>query len=119
MPQYMLLIYTPAEGGPTPDEAQAEMSRWFEYTESLREAGALVAGEALEPAGGARTVRLRGGARQVTEGPVAETPDVLGGFYIIEVADFAAAEDWAARIPSAPYGATEIRPVMVFAESAA
>jgi hypothetical protein len=119
MPQYMLLIYGPAEGGPSPEEMQAEMPRWFEYTEALRDAGALVAGEALQPAAGARTVRVRSGARQVTDGPVAETPDVLGGYYVIDVADWSAAEEWAARIPNSSYGSVEIRPIMVFAESAA
>ena len=63
------------------------MPRWFEYTEALRDAGAMVAGDALEPTDGARTVRVRSGARQVTDGPVAETADVLGGYYVIDVAD--------------------------------
>ena len=71
MPQYMLLIYGPAEGGPSPEQMQAEMPRWFEYTQELRDAGAFVAGDALEAADGVRTVRLRSGARQVTDGPVA------------------------------------------------
>jgi hypothetical protein len=119
MPQYMLLIYGPAEGGPGPEEMAAEMPRWFAYTEALRDAGALVSGEALDAPNGARTVRVRSGARHVTDGPVAETADVLGGYYVIDVPDVAAAEEWAARIPSAPYGAVEIRPVMVFAEAAA
>ena len=119
MPQYMLLIYAPAEGGPGPEEMQAEMPRWFEFTEALRDAGALVAGEALEPAAGARTLRLRSGARQVTDGPVAAAADVLGGYYVIDVADWSAAEEWAAKIPNAHYGSVEIRPIMVFAESAA
>lgn len=119
MPQYMLLIYGPAEGGPSPEELQAEMPRWFEYTDALRDAGALVSGDALEAAAGARTVRVRSGARQVTDGPVAERADVLGGYYVIEAADIGAAEEWAARIPSAPYGAVEVRPIMVYAETAA
>jgi hypothetical protein len=119
MPQYILLLYGPAEGGPSLEERQAEMPRWFEYTEALRESGALVAGEALEAAAGARTVRLRSGARQVTDGPVADTADVLGGYYVIDVADWSEAEEWAARIPNASYGSVEIRPIMVFAESAA
>jgi hypothetical protein len=119
MPQYMLLIYGPAEGGPSPEEMQAEMPRWFEYTDALREAGALVSGDALDAPHGARTVRVRSGARQVTDGPVADAADVLGGYYVIDVPDVAAAEEWAARIPSAPYGAVEIRPILVFAEAAA
>ena len=119
MPQYMLLIHGPADGGPSPEELEAEMPRWFAYTDALRDAGALVAGEALEPPSGARTVRMRSGARQVTAGPVDERPDVLGGYYVIDVPDWEAAEAWAARIPSASYRAVEIRPVLVFAESAA
>jgi hypothetical protein len=47
VPQYMLLIYGPAEGGPSPEEMQAEMPRWFEYTQALRDAGVMVSGEAL------------------------------------------------------------------------
>jgi hypothetical protein len=119
MPQYMLLIYAPAEGGPTPEELEAQTPRWYEYTEALDEAGALVAGEALEAAAEARTLRVRSGARHISEGPAAEGGDVLGGYYVIDVPDWEAAEEWAARIPSAPYGAVEIRPILVFAEAAA
>jgi hypothetical protein len=112
MPQYVLLIHGPAEGGPSPEQREAEMPRWFEYTDALRAAGAMVAGEALMPAAAARTVRLRSGVRHIIEGPVADTAEVLGGFYVIDVADWAEAEAWAARIPSAPYGSVEIRPVL-------
>jgi hypothetical protein len=117
MPQYILLIYAPAQGGPSPEERQAEMPRWFEYTEELRNSGAMVAGEALEPTAAARTVRVRSGDRRVTAGPSASTDEVLTGYYVIDVADIAAAEEWAARIPSAPYGSVEVRPIMVFPDS--
>ena len=117
MSQYILLIYGPAEGGPSPDEMAAEMPRWNEYTQRLRDAGVMVAGEALEPAGAARTVRVRGGERQVTDGPVAATADVLGGYYVIDVPDRGAAEEWAAGIPNVTYGSVEVRPIMVFPES--
>src|SRR5215212_2194779 len=49
-------------------------------------------------------------ARRVTDGPFAATAEILGGFYVIDVPDWAAAEEWAAKIPSAPYGSVEIRP---------
>jgi hypothetical protein len=117
MPQYMLLIYGPAEGGPSPEEMQAEMPRWNEYTQALRDAGVMVAGEALEPAGAARTVRVRVGERRVSAGPVAATAELLGGFYVIDVPDIATAEGWAARIPNVTYGSVEVRPVMVFPDS--
>jgi hypothetical protein len=117
MPQYMLLIYTPAEGGPSPEERAAELPRWFEYTQALRDAGVMVAGEALEPPDAARTVRVRAGERRVAAGPFAATAEVLGGYYVVDVPDIAAAEDWAERIPSAPYGSVEVRPIMVFPET--
>lgn len=117
MSQYMLLIYGPAEGGPSPQELEAEMPRWMAFTQELLDAGAMVAGEALEPASAARTVRVRAGERRVTDGPVAATAEVLGGFYVIEAADLAAAEAWAARIPNVGYGSTEVRPILVFPDS--
>jgi hypothetical protein len=48
MSQYMMLIYTPNEGGPTPEELQAMHPHWNAYTQSLSDAGVLVAGDALE-----------------------------------------------------------------------
>ena len=95
------------------------MPRWWDYTRELKDAGALVAGEALQAPDAARTLRVRGGARQVTDGPFAATAEVLGGYYVIDVPDWAAAEEWAAKIPSAPYGSVEIRPVMEFADAPA
>jgi hypothetical protein len=117
MPQYMLLIYAPAEGGPSPEELQAEMPAWFQITEELRQSGALVAGEALEPTASARTVRVRSGERQVSAAPFATTEEVLTGFYIVDVDGIGAAEEWAARLPNAPYGSVEVRPIMVFPDS--
>jgi hypothetical protein len=117
MSQYMLLIYAPAEGGPSPEQLQAEMPAWFQITEELRSSGALVAGEALQPTETARTVRVRSGERQVTAAPFASTPEVLTGFYVIEADGIGAAEEWAARLPNAPYGSVEVRPLMVFPDS--
>ena len=117
MPQYMLLIYSPAEGGPSPQELEAEMPRWLQYTQELQDAGVLVAGDALVPADAARTVRVRAGERRVSAGPFAPTAEVLGGYYLIDVADAAAAEEWAARVPNVAYGSIEVRPVMVFPET--
>jgi hypothetical protein len=117
MAQYILLIYSPTEGGPSPEEMQAEMPRWFEYTQELRDAGVMLAGEALQPVDTATTVRVRNGERLVSDGPFAETKEVLGGYYIIDVADLDAALSWADRMPNIRYGSVEVRPVMVFDET--
>ena len=114
MSQYMLLIYTPTEGGLTPEEARAEFPKWVAYTEALREAGVLVADHALQGAETAATLRVRDGERIVSDGPFAETKETLAGYYLIDVGDREAALDWAEKIPAAPRGSVEVRPVMVF-----
>jgi hypothetical protein len=118
MPQYMLLIYAPTEGGPSPEQMEAEMPRWFEYTQALQDAGVMRAGDALHPPGSASTVRVRDGETLVTDGPFAETTEVLGGYYVIDVPDVETAREWAAKIPSAPYGSVEVREIMVFSDAA-
>jgi hypothetical protein len=113
MPQYMLLIYTPAEGGPSPEELQAAFPAWGAYTQALQDAGVMVAGAPLEPTDTATTVRVRNGDTVVSDGPFAETKEALGGYYLIDVPNLDEALKWAARIPSGTYGSTEVRPVMV------
>ena len=51
-----------------------------------------------------------------TDGPFAETREQLGGFYLLNCNDLDEAIAYAAKIPSAPYGSVEVRPVMVFDE---
>jgi hypothetical protein len=116
MPQYMLLIYSPAEGGPSPDERAAEMPRWYEYTQGLQDAGVMVAGDALHGTDAATTVRVRSGDTQITDGPFAETKEILGGYYIIDVPDLDTALDHASRVPNVGYGSIEVRPVMDMSE---
>lgn len=114
MPQYMLLIYQPTEGGPSPEELQAESPRWFAYTQQLQESGVMVAGDALQPLETATTVRVRDSETLLTDGPFAETKEALGGYYILDVPDLDAALAWAAKMPNIAYGSVEVRPVMVF-----
>jgi hypothetical protein len=107
--QYMLLIYVPADGS-----EQAESSAWVRYTEELQQAGVMVAGDGLQGPDTAQTVRVRDGETLVTDGPFAETKELLGGYYLIDVPDLDAALGWAAKIPSVGFGTVEVRPVMVF-----
>ena len=116
MPQYMLLIYSPSDARPSPEEAQAEMPKWIEYTNALQKSGALVAGDALESVETATTVRVRDGETLISDGPFAETKEALGGYYLIDVPDLDAALEWAAKVPNVGYGSIEVRPVMVFDE---
>ncbi len=83
-------------------------------TQHVRERGALKAGEALHPSTTATTVRVRDGQTVATDGPFAETKEVLGGFYLVEAADLDEAIAYAAMIPGAVHGSVEVRPVFDF-----
>ena len=111
--QYMLLIYSePYDADAATDEA--EMKRWFDYDAELRSAGVHVSGDPLLPVQTATTVRNRDGETLTTDGPFAETKEVLGGYYQLDVEDLDEALKWAARCPGADYGSIEVRPLMTF-----
>jgi hypothetical protein len=90
-------------------EIYAEYGR---FTQQVNASGHYVAAAQLQPASTATTVRVRDGKRLVTDGPFAETREQLGGYYLIDAADFDEAIAIAARIPSARSGVIEVRPVV-------
>ena len=59
------------------------------------------------------------GTLQLTDGPYAEAKEVLGGFFLLDVADLDEAVQWAARMPAAWRGKVEVRPVVPQRASAA
>lgn len=93
-------------------EQQADMQKWFEYTNDVQQAGVYVDGQALHDSSSATTVRLQGGETLTTDGPYAETKEIINGYYLIDVDDLDTALSWAARIPT--LGAVEVRPVLEF-----
>jgi len=112
--QYMLLIYDDRQTWADMSEADrgALMQEYFAYTDELREAGKLVSADALQPTETAKSVRIREGEVSTTDGPFAETKEVLGGYYLIDVDTVDEALGWAAKIPSARFGTIEVRPIM-------
>jgi hypothetical protein len=112
MATYALLIYSPTDGGPSPEEMEAEFPRWMSYSQALSDEGVARGGEPLQDGATATTVRVRNGETIVTDGPFAETKELLGGFFLIDVPDLDAALAWAARMPNIEYGSVEVRPVM-------
>ena len=81
------------------------------YDEQIRASGQCLASEALQPVATATTVRVRNGRVSVTDGPFAETKEILAGFYMIEAHDLNEAIQIASRIPPAAVGCIEVRPV--------
>lgn len=113
--QYMLLFTEPAAEVALrndPEKAPAYWGAWTTYCNALVASGIMVSGAGLQPPDTATTVRVRDGKRQVHDGPYAESKEMLGGFFVIEVPDLDAALEWAARAPSASCGSTEVRPVL-------
>jgi hypothetical protein len=101
----------------SPEEVQAaraeEMPKWGALYERHRESGALAGfGAELDTPKKAKTVRVRNGETIVTDGPYAETKELLGGLIQIEADDLDAAIAIAAQIPVAEYGSVELRPIV-------
>jgi len=94
--------------------AAPQKELWADYAafnEALKKAGAS-AGERLKPSSTATTVRQRGAASDVLDGPYADTKEQLAGYFFITVNDLDEAVAWAKRCPSSKYGSIEIRPVV-------
>ncbi|MDB5562919.1 MAG: hypothetical protein JWN11_2337 [Hyphomicrobiales bacterium] len=85
---------------------------WQAFGGALKAAGVVKSMHGLAPKQTASTTTVRSGERRVAAGPFTAGEMQLGGYFIIDVADAAAAEEWAARCPAAINGAVEVRPVM-------
>jgi hypothetical protein len=112
--KYMLLCYDDEQHWAQAGEAalEAAMNEALGIVEDLKAKGQLVDCAPLRPSTTAASVRVRDGKPSVTDGPFAETREVLGGYYIIDVPNLDEAIRVAERHPGAPYGAVEIRPVL-------
>ncbi len=111
--KYMLLINS------APDDTEAcpdSFEDWQAYDKEVQAAGIFVTGHSLADLVTATTVRVAAsGERTVTDGAFAETREVLGGYYVIDVPDLDTALDWAARCPGAHGGGSVVvRPVADF-----
>ncbi len=109
--QYALMIYAePGYGEALPDaERDAVYAEFLALADDARYLG----GAQLQPAETATAVRVVGGRTLMTDGPFADTKEVLGGFVLVEAANLDEAIEFAARIPVARLGgAVEVRPVV-------
>jgi len=114
--QYMFLIYSAEGAGPemgTP-AFQEMMGRYMSFTDGVKQAGIFDSGAPLQGTDTATTVRVRDGSTNTTDGPFAETKEVLGGYYILDCKDLDEAIAHAAQIPTSEFGSVEVRPVMIF-----
>ncbi len=113
----MLMIpkgYEKAQPGAMPDaKAVAAMMK---YNEALQKAGVLLALDGLHPPSMGARVAFSGGKPKVTDGPVTEAKEVIGGYWMIQVKSKEEAVEWASRCPASDNEVIELRQVMEMSE---
>jgi hypothetical protein len=91
---------------------EQELPRWNELFGWMSEQGLEVEGLELEEATNARVVRVRDGETLVSDGPYAETKEVIGGYFVADCKDLDQAIELAQRVPVGGRGSVEIRPLV-------
>jgi hypothetical protein len=97
------------------EEGQQIMAAYMKYTDDLKKAGVLLAGDPLHQTSKGARVTVSGGKRKVIDGPFTEAKEVLGGYYLIQVKSKEEAIEWASRCPGAHHpdrAYVEVREVM-------
>jgi hypothetical protein len=91
-------------------ERNSMLDACFIYDDVLRSGGHFAAGEALQAAANAKTLRWKEGKVVVTDGPYAETKEQIGGILVLEPRDLSHAVELMAKHPGVKFGPFEIRP---------
>jgi len=102
--------YENAAPGTVPDDVE-RVGSMMAFNESLQKAGVLIGCEGLHPPSMGARVSFPGGKPKVVDGPFAEAKEVLGGYWLIDVASRAEAIEWASRCPGSEDEVIEIRQV--------
>jgi hypothetical protein len=112
--KYMLLCYDDEQFWEQAGQSALHdaMQEAVQLCHEINAKGQYLRAAPLHPVATATSVRVRDGKRLVTDGPFAETREVLGGFYLIDVPSLDDAIAIAGRHPGAPVGTVEIRPVI-------
>jgi hypothetical protein len=87
-----------SEAGEMPSEAL--MTAMIKFNEELVKAGVLLAADGLRPSRDGARIRFDGNRRDVTDGPFAETHELVAGYWILEVSSLAEAVEWMKRAPN-------------------
>jgi hypothetical protein len=94
----------------------ARVTEMMKYNEALQQAGVLITLDGLHPPSVGARVSFEGGKPLVTDGPFAEAKEVLGGYWMIDVASRDEAIAWAKRCPASENEIIEIRQVQEMAD---
>ena len=106
-----------SEGGALPDEK--DLAAMGKFNEELVKAGVMLAGEGLHPSSGGVRISFAGGKKTVTDGPFAETKDLVAGYWLLQTKTKAEVVEWIKRAPFTGGEEVEIRQVLEAEEFAA
>ena len=81
------------------------------FNEELVKAGVMLAGEGLQPSSKGKRITFTGAKPTITDGPFAETKELIAGFWLWQVRSMEEAVEWLKRSPFGPGDEVEIRPV--------
>ncbi|MEZ0471064.1 YciI family protein [Luteimonas salinilitoris] len=111
--QYLLLVYTDDTLIDALPEGEADdmMRTCLAHADEMQADGTLLGFQQLEAPATARSVRIRDGRATVTDGPFAETKEILAGFNLVEADSLEEAVRMAHEFPWAKTGCIEVRPV--------
>ena len=98
-----------SEAGVLPD--QKILTAMGKYNEELVKAGVMLAGEGLQPSSKGKRIRFSGDKRTVTDGPFAETKELIAGFWLWQVRSMDEAVEWLKRAPFDGGTEIELRPI--------
>ncbi|MFD6568804.1 YciI family protein [Micromonospora profundi] len=110
--KYMMFVCTDSEPDTDPTELP-DVEKWVTDNDAR---GRRITGDPLAPAAAATTVRVRNGELLVSEGPFAETTEVIVGFDLLECADLDEAIEVARAHPMAREGRLELRPLVALSD---
>ena len=100
-----------SEAGKMP--SQQMLTDMMKFNEELVNAGVMLAGEGLHPSSKAKRVHFSGAKRTVTDGPFAETKELIAGYWIWKVNSMEEAVEWVKKCPNPMNGDSDIdiRPI--------
>jgi hypothetical protein len=111
MEKYMFIFIGGDPSHLSPEKQEAQMNKWFAWVQKLQDQGRYASGEALLPGG--KTIRTV--KKTVTDGPYAESKEMIAGYFVVMAKDLAEATELAKDYPDFELGGViEIREVVKF-----
>ena len=109
--RFMMLVKASKESEAGMLPSQELIAAMGQFNEEMAKAGVLIAGEGLQASSKGARLTYSGSKRSVTDGPFAETKELLAGFWMIDVKSKADAIAWASRVPFTDGEVVEVRQV--------